>query len=135
MKENTMKSKPNKLAVGHTAVVIEKRLLRHELTPEEREEKQSELLGALEERTILEALFSGVKTDFKAKIESAECRVTLLSSVLRAGYETRAEELEVVFRVDDGEKDFYRMGGGDMVLTEKMVESDYVQELPGVGKP
>ena len=145
MKDNTMKNTKNIKRTGTlgvteeppkpAAVVTARRVVKHYLTAEDREVLQDNLLAALEYEKNAEAQFASVKATHKSNMESASSTVTRASSALRAGWDTREEELEVVFRVEDGEKDFYLPGGGEKMLTEKMVESDYVQELPGVEKP
>jgi hypothetical protein len=109
----------------------ETRIINHVFTPPEREQLHGDLLNALATKDTTEGDFENVKATWKAKITEAEARIDTIAATLRAGFEMRPARCVVVYRYQDGKKDYYLEGGSrDVpVLTEQMTDDDFQAEL------
>jgi hypothetical protein len=110
------------------------RSIKHTFTAEERDVLSHDLVNALDQKTSTEMEFDAIKSSFKARIAESESRVNTIAANIRAGFEMRVVDCVVVFRREEGEKDFHLAADWGTVnerpvLTEKMTEDDYQQEL------
>lgn len=114
---------------------IEVKTIKHVFTQDEREQMNSDLLGALDNRDTTEADFENVKQTWKAKVTEADARIGTLRASIRAGFDMRQTRCRVVFRPKDRKKDYYLADdsvNGDsevVMLTEDMTDADMQAEL------
>lgn len=114
------------------ATKTETKTVRHDFTPDERNEIGSDLARAIATARDVESEFDNVKASYKAKLTSAEARIGSLSTSLMNGFELRATKCRVVYRPKDRKKDFFKVDGPEdaaPVLTEDMEAEDYAQDL------
>ena len=110
----------------------ETKTVRHDFTPEERNEIGGDLARAIATARGVEEEFDEVKAAYKAKLTSAQARIGTLSTSLMNGFELRAAKCRVVYRPKDRKKDFFLVDAPEdapPVLTEDMEQEDYAQDL------
>lgn len=95
-------------------------------TKEELEEKSKQLAKSCEERNGFEDDKKSVMSDFKAKIDSKNAEINILSNHINTGHEWLNKTCQVEYDFDNGKKHYY--WDGLKVGTEKMKPSDY--QLP-----
>lgn len=106
-----------------------KRSVKHTFTDVERATLNTDLVNALGEVDTANADFDSVKASCKAKIEEAECRVSTLAAMLRAGFEMRLKECTVTFIPKEKKKLIALQETGELVATEEMTAEDFQSEL------
>lgn len=119
-----------------TDLKIEVKSVRHNFTPEERNEIGSSLARSIASCRGIEAEFDQVKASYKAKTTEAEARIDNLSTSLMNGFDMRNERCIVIFRPAQRQKDFYlesefstEPGGSGPVVTEEMTREDFQADL------
>jgi len=113
-------------------VRTEMRLVRHDLTPQERQNAGSDLAREIGKTRGVEQEFDQVKASYKARATECETRIDSLSTLLMNGFEMRQKACRVEFRPKDGKKDYFlpdHTDGDPPVLTEDMTAEDFQQDL------
>jgi hypothetical protein len=117
---------------------VVKKSVKHTFVAEERAAMTEEMLVAMANGENLDAEFSSVKSNYKAKIEEAAARVSSISTSLRNGFEFRDKPCVVIYRPEAKKKDFHlvtceepsRFAYDDAVAaTEDMTQDDFQLEL------
>lgn len=113
---------------------IEVKIIKHNLTVEERRQMGEDLVLALGTKDTTEKEFDNVKATWKAKVTEVEAHIGLLATTLRAGFDMRQTRCAVVYRPKERKKDYFFEGrvNGTPVLTEDMTEADFQAELPAI---
>lgn len=115
--------------------IIVRRNVKHEFTPEETAELNTQFRQAYQTLKATEAEFDNVKAVWKSKTTEAEARMETLSATLNAGFEMRNQNTECVLRPLDKKKDFYLWPApedeahGQLIATEDMTPDDFAQDL------
>lgn len=86
---------------------VETRAIRHNFTPEEKQDLGYRLAQEFSNKVSILADFEAVKKDYKSKEATADAQIQQLHNSLINGFDIRATECFVVFRPRDKKKDFY----------------------------
>lgn len=110
--------------------------LRHDFTPEERNELGSELARQIAAVRGIEAEFDQIKASYKARTSEAAARVDSISTSLMNGFEMRDKRCVIVFRPKTRQKlfileaDFEKKGEkATPALVEEMTPEDFQADL------
>ncbi len=116
--------------------VASERLLRHEFSDKEKLELGRELGDKLQEAAQIEADFTRVKGDFKAREAAVTASIGSLRDKVTSGYELRSTKCE--WRFDEpkvGFKTLFRLDTDAAITTEPMTELEKQVPLPLETKP
>lgn len=116
------------------------RSVKHVFTSAEKEGLSTSLVNALDTYSSVEKEFDAVKSSFKARMAEAESQVNTIAANIRAGFEMRVKDCVIDYDREKGEKYFYLADDWKAwledphrtmlpVITEKMTDDDYQQEL------
>lgn len=100
------------------------------LTDDELQQKGAQLADAIDEVTRLNDEFTGVKQQFKAKIDGATAKSTGLASTIRSKAEYRAVKCERVFDFKGGVVVERRLDTLEITNRRNMTNDDRQQHLP-----
>lgn len=118
-----------------------KKSVKHTFCAEEIANLNKDFGAAYDAVKSAEADFDAVKAVHKSKLTEAESKMTTLRATINAGFEYREKECVVIFRTEQGQKDFYLPSAFDNqnpgipnaesepVLTEPMTAADFEQGL------
>lgn len=109
------------------------KLVKHILTPTEKQQLGLSLAQALGEMRGVEAELEQVKAEYKSKTRTIETRINGLETSITNGFQMVNRECVVVFFPDKKEKHFFVEGDdvtkADPVAVETMTNEDFVTEL------
>lgn len=116
--------------VSPPKIVTFENTLKCALTDEELQAKGAQLADAIDEGKRLDEEFTGVKQQFKAKIDGASARAAGLASTIRAKAEYRSVKCSRRYDFANGEVREYRDDTMTEISRRAMTNDDRQQHLP-----
>jgi hypothetical protein len=110
---------------------VQQEYLKYQFTEPELKERATQLARECRELEDIENEKKQVMSDFKAKIDGHQAKISGLSNNINNGYEYRYIDCEVVLNQPiDGEKQIIRKDTGELVKQEAMTPQELQEELP-----
>lgn len=107
-----------------TDTVTEKRYLRCVLTEDERRQIASDMAQAVCIKDALDNEMASIKAQFNAKVKEAEAKISGSAEKIRAGYEMREVDVEVVIDHEEGYVTETRTDTGEIITSRKLTPAE-----------
>ncbi len=99
-------------------------------TEEESRQNAKDLAQRLQDREILEGQLTSIKSDFKAKIDSASSDISNLRNKVASGTEQRQYRCRIVLNFKKKIREYYDLNTNVLIETRPLQAEDYQTTIP-----
>lgn len=99
-------------------------------TEEEARQNAKDLAQRLQDREILEGQLTSIKSDFKAKIDSASSDISNLRNKVASGTEQRQYRCRIVLNFKKKIREYYDLNSNTLIETRPLQAEDYQTTIP-----